>query len=322
MIIDAVNLASIDLNLLVAFEALMAERHVTRAAQRVGLAQSSMSNLLNRLRSMLHDEVLVRTSTGMQPTARALALAPAVAEALGLLRGALGPQPDFDPRTSHHRFTIAVTDYSDLVVVPPLTAALRQEAPFVDLTIRPITSLDEAVSALERGTVDLAIGGHLPDVPACRRFRLFKEHFVCVRSAASPGPLDLDHYLARPHVLFSPLGGDGLGGAVDVVLAAQGLGRRVAVTVPHVVALPFVVAATDLVGTVAKRIACRFADAASIVIEPCPIPLASFDIDLVMRRDRYENPVTGWLAELMRRVGDQEAKPMRPRRSRPASGMV
>ena len=106
-IIVAMNLAAIDLNLLVAFEALMEERHVTRAGQRIGLAQPSMSSALARLRALFDDDLLVRTAEGMQPTARALALARPVSEALEQIRRTLDSGPGFDPGSARRHFTIA-----------------------------------------------------------------------------------------------------------------------------------------------------------------------------------------------------------------------
>lgn len=297
------NLAAIDLNLLVAFEALLEERHVTRAGQRIGLAQPSMSSALARLRLLFDDEILVRTAAGMRPTAKALALAPAVGEALGLLRTALGPQKTFDAATARHRFTIAVTDYGDLVIVPALVSLLRKDAPGADLTVRPITDATGALAMLERGEMDAMIGGHLPSSRHCLRMRLFEERFVCVHDAgAVPGNLDAATYLARPHVLFSAVGGDGSAGAVDQVLAARGLQRRVAVTLPHVVAVPFAVAGSDLVATMAERIARRFAQSAGVAVQPVPYPVAPFDIDLLLRRKGEDDPAIAWLARTIRRA--------------------
>ncbi|MEZ2410317.1 LysR substrate-binding domain-containing protein [Bosea sp. RCC_152_1] len=302
-IIVPMNLAAIDLNLLVAFEALLEERHVTRAGQRIGLAQPSMSSALARLRLLFDDEILIRTAAGMRPTAKALTLAPAVSEALGLLRSALQPQTIFDAASARHRFTIAVTDYGDLVVVPALVSLLRNEAPGVDLTVRPITDAADALAMLERGEIDALVGGHLASSRHCLRMRLFEEHFVCVRDAgAELGSLDAAAYLARPHVLFSAIGGDGSAGAVDQFLAARGLQRRVAVTLPHVVAVPFAVAGSDLIATMAERIARRFAQSAGVAIEPVPYPVAPFDIDLVLRRKGESDPAIAWLAGLIRRA--------------------
>ncbi len=302
-IIAFMNLAAIDLNLLVAFEALLEERHVTRAGQRIGLAQPSMSSALSRLRLLFDDEILVRTAAGMRPTAKALAIAPAISNALDLLRSTLRPEQAFDPATTRHRFTIAVTDYGDLVIVPGLVSLLRKEAPGANLTVRPITDAADALAMLERGEIDAMVGGHLPSSRHCLRMWLFSEHFVCVRDAgAAPGNLDAAAYLARPHALFSAIGGDGSAGAVDQLLAARGLQRRVAVTLPHVVAVPFAVAGSDLVATMAERIARRFAQSAGVAIEPVPYPVAPFDIDLLLRRKGEDDPAIAWLARMIRRA--------------------
>ncbi|MGY4502176.1 DNA-binding transcriptional LysR family regulator [Bradyrhizobium sp. GM24.11] len=156
------NLASIDLNLLVAFEALMEERNVTRAGERVGLAQPSMSSVLTRLRALFGDDLFVRSASGMRPTAKALALARPISEALGQIRGVLAPASSFDPATARRRLSIAVTDYGDLVVIPPLVVALRREAPGIDLVVRPIIDAATSVANLEHGEIDALIGGHLP----------------------------------------------------------------------------------------------------------------------------------------------------------------
>ena len=119
-IIVHMNLAAVDLNLLVAFEALMEERNVTRAGQRVGLTQPSMSSALTRLRALFADDLFVRTGSGMQPTAKALSLARPISEALGQIRGVFEPGSAFEPARAQRRFSIAVTDYGDLIIVPPL----------------------------------------------------------------------------------------------------------------------------------------------------------------------------------------------------------
>jgi DNA-binding transcriptional LysR family regulator len=299
------NLASIDLNLLVAFEALIEERHVTRAGQRIGLAQPSMSSALMRLRVLFEDELFIRTASGMQPTARALALAGPVGDALNQIRGVLAREPGFDPAVVRHRFTIAVTDYGDLVVVPPLVTALRQEAPGVDLTVRPIVKVSESLEALEHGEIDVLIGGHLPDSPRTIRRVLFEERFACIQAAgAAPSDTSLsaDDYVRRPHVLFSSAGGDGAPGAVDKILAQTGLHRRVAMTLPHVTAVPFAVAGTDLIATMAERIARQFAKIVGISIVRLPYDVLPFAIDLVYVRRAQTSPATQWLIDVVSRV--------------------
>lgn len=297
------NLAAVDLNLLVAFEALIEERNVTRAGQRIGLAQPSMSSALMRLRSLFGDELFIRTAAGMQPTARALALARPIGEALAQIRQTLAPNAAFDPQTARRRMTIAVTDYGDLVVVPALVALLRQEAPGIDLIVRPIADATASLAALERGDVDALIGGHLPDSPRVERHRLFEEDFVCIRDKAYAAPLAPDDYLRLPHALFSAAGGDGSPGVVDTILAMEGHKRRVAVTLAHVVAVPFAVSGTDLVATMARRVAGRFAEIAGVALVPLPYEVSPFAIDLLHSRRVTSDPALAWFLAAIERAG-------------------
>jgi DNA-binding transcriptional LysR family regulator len=303
-IIAAMNLAAVDLNLLVAFEALMEERHVTRAAERIGLAQPSMSSALRRLRALFADELFLRVGAGMQPTEKALALAGPIGEALRQIRAALAPDQSFDPSTARRRITIAATDYGDLVLVPELMRLLRLEAPGIDLAVRPLTDATAALAKLERAELDALIGGHLPDSPRCVRHRLFEERFVCIRDATRANgsrQLSLDDYATLPHALFSAAGGDGLPSVIDALLARHALKRRVAVTLAHVVAVPFAVAGTDLVATMAERIARRFTDVADIAVVTPPFDMPAFAIDLIHTRRAAEDPALRWFLDAVSR---------------------
>src|SRR6185369_8188711 len=139
----AASCSSLDLNLLRVFDAVMAERSVLRASQRVFLSQSAVSHSLARLREMLEDELFVRTATGMQPTARALMMAPQVREALRVLEAAV-ELPTFVPATSTRQFTLAANDFATMVLASQLLQVLGREAPHIDLTIKPVTRIDLA----------------------------------------------------------------------------------------------------------------------------------------------------------------------------------
>ncbi|WP_310880902.1 LysR family transcriptional regulator [Bradyrhizobium brasilense] len=298
-IIATMNLSTVDLNLLVAFEALMEERHVTRAAERIGLAQPSMSSALRRLRALLADELFLRAGAGMQPTEKALALAGPIGEALRQIRSALAPAQGFDPAIARRRITIAATDYGDLVVVPELTRLLRIEAPGIDLAVRPLTDATVALAKLERGELDALIGGHLPESLRCVRHRLFEERFVCVRDARTNRSerLSLEDYATLPHALFSAAGGDGLPSVIDALLGRHGLKRRVAVTLAHVVAVPFAVAGTDLIATMSERIARRFTHLADIAVVAPPIDIPAFAIDLIHTSRAAQDPALRWFLD-------------------------
>jgi DNA-binding transcriptional LysR family regulator len=171
--------------------------------------------------------------------------------------------------------------------------------------VRPIIDPVASVTSLERGDVDVLIGGHLPASPRVTRCTLFTENFVCVRDtkrAEGKVRLTKDDYARLPHVLFSSAGGDGLPGAIDTMLARHGRKRRTAVTLAHVVAVPFAVAGTDLVATMAERIARRFARAAGISVVPVPYDVEAFNIDLLHTRRAMTDPALRWLVELVSRV--------------------
>ena len=152
----AVSFKTLDLNLLKVFDAVMEERSVLRASQRVALSQSAVSHSLARLREMLEDDLFVRTATGMQPTARALTMAPQVREALRSLEAAV-EQPRFVPAASTRQFTLAANDFTTMVLASPLLKILGLEAPAIDLIIKPVTRIDLA-EQIDLGRIDVAIG--------------------------------------------------------------------------------------------------------------------------------------------------------------------
>jgi DNA-binding transcriptional LysR family regulator len=162
-----------------------------------------------------------------------------------------------------------------------------------------------SVASLERGDVDALIGGHLPASTRIIRRTLFKENFVCIHDAKRAGRktrLSRDDYSRLPHALFSSAGGDGLPGAIDTMLARHGRKRRTAITLAHVVAVPFAVAGTDLVATMAERVARRFAGAAGVSVAPVPYDVEPFTIDLLHTRRAMADPALRWFIELVNRV--------------------
>ncbi|KYF55496.1 LysR family transcriptional regulator [Sorangium cellulosum] len=289
-----VHLASIDLNLLVVFDALLAEGSVTRAAARVGLSQSAMSHALGRLRALIDDPVLVRTPRGMIPTPRAQELAGPIREALAQIEATVARSPRFDPATARRSFSVATVDYVELILLPRLVQKLFADAPFVDLVARPYDS--DLWGSMETGKVDLAIG-MFPAVPAgFYRQRLLEEHYTCVVRRDHPvvrSKLTLKMYTSLPHALISPRG-DG-GGRVDEVLAEQGLSRRVALQIPHFLVAAHIVAQTDLVLTVPARIAQVFADMEALRVMKPPVELGGFSLDQVWHERQAKDPAHMWL---------------------------
>ncbi|HKX46113.1 MAG TPA: LysR family transcriptional regulator, partial [Planctomycetota bacterium] len=268
------NLRSVDLNLLVALDALVAERSVTRAGRRLGLSQPAVSNALRRLRETLDDPVLVRTSGGMVPTPRASELIVPVRALLAQIESVLVSEPRFDPTRDERVFRIAAVDHAWVVLVPPLAQRLVHEAPGIRVDFVPFSDTTE--QALESGELDAAVlvGGTPGRRPGFRRAELYDDHFDCLVRSAHPRigrQLDLETYLREGHVLASPR--SRRGGIVDRALQAQGVARRVHVIVPHFVAAPFVVAETDLVATLPRGVARPFAKMLGLRVLPPPIEL-------------------------------------------------
>lgn len=300
------NLSSIDLNLLVAFEALFDTRSVTLAGQRLHRAQPSVSNALGRLRTLFDDALFVRSSEGMVPTERAVALMPAIALALETIRQALSQGVAFDPGAARgRRFTIAASDYTDIVLVPHIVALLRREAPEADLRV---TALDRASiwEQLDQSTVDVAIGGHLAPPKRMRSQALYDETFVCMadrrhrllrRQAASANArIDLDTYLQLPHALFVPSGDSSARGVIDMRLDRLRGQRRVAATFAHIVALPYAVAGSDLVATLAGRVARKLAPSGTVIRAlPAELDDTAFSIDMVYSPRSEGDAAAAWL---------------------------
>jgi DNA-binding transcriptional LysR family regulator len=295
------HLASLDLNLIVALDALLSERSVTRAAERIGITQSAMSHALARLRVVTDDELLVRGSGGMVPTPRALALAPPIRRALDEVHGALRSPAAFDPKTARLRVRVATSDYSELILLPRLMRRLEREAPLVELRI--LAHIDDAPGLLSSGEVDLVIAPlrHRDNAPGVFAQKLFEESFVCVVRKGHPladRKLTLTRYTSAAHALIAPSGQ--AGSFVDDALAKLGTSRRVALTVPHFLVAPHVVATTDLILTLAARVASLLSRPLGLVVlEPPPeLRLHGFVISALWHERTHGDPAHKWVRDL------------------------
>ena len=291
----------IDLNLLVAFDALMSERNVTRAATRVGVSQPAMSAALSRLRNLLGDPLFQRSSAGLVPTARARDLAQPVAAALHQIALAMLSQPAFEPGTASVTFKLGLQDYPTLVLLPALVDALEHATPGISLNILAYNDRDTAVDLLDAGAIDVAIGvaPGLMDARILTR-PLMRDAFVTVVSADHPaasGPMDLRTYLDLRHVLVSPEGQ--LHGLVDQTLAQQGKQRKLALTVPQLFAVPAVIARTKMAATILERAAIQAQASHRLVMVPPPLALPDITFHLIWHRRSDSNPAQQWFREFI-----------------------
>jgi DNA-binding transcriptional LysR family regulator len=293
------KLADVDLNLLVALDALLGERSVTRAAKRLGVGQPAMSGALGRLRTMLGDPLLVRTSQGMQLTARAAELREPLADALGRIEQTLSPPGAFDAARAERTFVICTTDYFELVLLPPLSERLRAEAPRLRIEIRDVGE-KRIGHELAAGSVDLAIGPLRETAAGIYRQVLYDERLVCVVRADHPkvgAKLTVEEYAALGHVMVSPRGGTR--GFVDRMLAERGLERRVLLTTPHFLVAPAVAARTDLVATVAERLARQLERQLGLRVLELPLEVAPARHVALWHDRMHRDPGHRWLRRVL-----------------------
>jgi DNA-binding transcriptional LysR family regulator len=315
----SLHFQALDLNLLRVFDALIEERSVTRAGERLGLSQSAISHALNRLRYVLQDELFVRVADGMRPTTRAAEIAPRLREGLLQLQLALAPT-EFVPEQTERRFTITCGEYVGTVLMPGFIARIRAQAPNAELRIRP--SNMGVTEALLAGRVDLAIGSfrRVPEPFVCEP--LFQESRVWVLSADHPAAgeeLTLERLASLSHLIISATGEDehavdgfvsdhGLErlvtrsevGLLQGALAARGLRRVVGLTTPHFPAALAVVSRSDMAAPLPRRLAQAFAGQYRLKLFEPPYPSPPFDIMGLWRRDHGDEPAIAWLRGLLR----------------------
>lgn len=278
--LNKTNLARVDLNLLVLFEAVLEERHVGRAAVRLHISPSAVSHGLGRLRKLMHDPLFLRQPKGVVPTERAKQLALPVAEILDRTRQVMTSAEIFDPATSRRRFVLGAPDAVSAIILPSLLAELRREAPGIDIGVRNLVGqFEAALVELDHRALDVAL---LPLVKIPARFvarTLLEEvDFVIARRAGHPigKRLTMARYCDAPHVVVSVSGDPH--GMVDEHLAKIGKSRRVVLTVSNFMQALAIVAESDLVAALPRPFATAYAERFGVVIAEPPIPLSSSPI--------------------------------------------
>jgi DNA-binding transcriptional LysR family regulator len=300
------NLASVDLNLLVAFEALMAERSVTRAGQRVGLGQPAMSAALSRLRLIFKDELLVRVpGAPMRPTTKGASLCRPVSEVLARVRQVFDAETEFDPSAARAVFRIATSDHPGTLVLPRFLEVLAREAPGIDVRLFALDKRD-AFDLVDRNEIDLVIGSFRNIPKRIRRQRLYTDGYVCIARRGNPhlgkrGTMTLEAYVAAPHVLVTLAADDR--GVVDEVLAKHDLRRRVAVTVADFHLVPRIVERTDMIGHLPRRIAAELTHAFDLVVLDPPLPLPAWNVDVFWGGVSDAEPGAKWFRARLFEIG-------------------
>jgi DNA-binding transcriptional LysR family regulator len=297
------NLRSIDLNLLPVFEAVYAERSLTRAGETLHVTQPAVSNALARLRAAFGDPLFVRSGRGMTPTPAAQALIGPVREAMAKLRAGLDARSGFEPKTSDRVFNIAVRDVSASALMPGLAKHLQRVAPGVRLHCHQVERRDIPIE-LAAGRLDFAI-----DIPALARpdldsVALMSDPLVCALRRGHPGAgrrLTLQNFLELGHIAVSSRRAGRT--MVDEALSRIGEKLRPVMRLPHYQPAFHVVMASDLALVAPLSSARRY----GVTIRDLPFPAARLEVLLFWRRETAEEPAIRWMRDELIRAAQTDA---------------
>lgn len=287
-----------DLELLLIFDEIYKTGNVTRAADNLGLPQSTVSLGLGKLRGHFNDQLFTRTARGMVPTPRAQNAIEDVRRSLQALQHALADQPVFDPAASKREFRICMTDISEIVLLPRLLNHLRETGPGIHLEISKISP--DSPADLASGAVDLAVG-FMPHLEAgFYQQKLFDQHFVCLVANRHPrvgDTLSLEALRSEAHLRVRT---SGTGHAiVDRMLAREGIERNVVLNLPSFLGVARIVAQTELLAIVPQRYAAELASTEAVRLLPVPVELPSYQVKQHWH-ERYHADVSNrWLRQLL-----------------------
>ncbi|MCW2684121.1 MAG: Transcriptional regulator, LysR family [Blastococcus sp.] len=299
------NLHGVDLNLLVALDALLAERNVTRAAERLSIGQPAMSATLNRLRKLFDDPLLSRVGSELVPTPLAETLVRPVHEAISAIQSVLGVRGSFDPLTDHRTFTLVASDYVGLVLLRPLMRQLARAAPRVRLIVRPVTP--EFLADLRRDQIDLALVPQelMPDRIALPHEELFRDRYVCAVDADNQeigDTVTLEQLRRQPHLASS-------GGLLPALgqrqLGSLGLFPAAEVSTQTSLLAPFLLAGTGMITLVLERLGRQLEHVAGIRLVEPPVPLETITEAMYWHPRRADDPSHRWLREQLLRTAHE-----------------
>ncbi|MET0657210.1 MAG: LysR family transcriptional regulator [Steroidobacteraceae bacterium] len=300
--LNEIDVSRVDLNLLVLFEAVLEEKHVARAAQRLHLSASAVSHGIRRLRQTFNDPLFLKHPKGVVPTARALAMAPDIAQILAHVRQVVASAEAFDPARSQRRLVIGAPDALALVTLPPVLEEIEKTAPGMCIGVQNLQPA-ETLGALDARQIDVALYplDELP--PRFEGRELFKEEFVVAARAGHRlmKRLTLEGYCKARHVLVSTTSDPR--GFVDDVLEQLGHSRKVALTVPTFMLALAVIATSDMIGTLPRSIVDLHAKRLNVLSRNTPFPLSVSTIRAVSPKAAMQDRAVSWLMDMLQRHG-------------------
>ncbi len=295
------DIRSVDLNLLVALRLLLDECNISRAAERIGLSQPAMSRTLKRLQATLDDPILIRTKSGYRPSLRATEISDSLDRFLSDLE-LIFERPTFDPLTYQGEIRIGAPDYELFVVLPNILSEVRNQAPGIRIATQSISPDD--LSPLEDGVIDIALTAAPHTAAGFFRQKLFDEELVCAMSADNrhhSTELSLEKFASLGQLvnLVTPNIGPQI---IDTYLHNHGLKRTIVARTHNVLAAVQMVRGSDLISTMRRRVAEKFANEGGLIIHPHPVPLPKFDIYQYWHERQSTSPRNMWLRRIIANV--------------------
>lgn len=307
------NILRVDLNLLVYLDVLLRERNVTKSAAHLGITQPAMSNGLRRLRTLLDDPLLIRTSNGMVPTERALELQPQIRDVLANIERAIEPKRAFDASTAERVVRIMASDYAESTLIPTLLSRLAVEAP--NITLDVLTPSDVSLEDVEQGRVDMLLNRFDEMPESFHQSTVWRDDFSCLLSVDNPmnDNFDLENYLGGRHVWVSKTGmGASVGmnpqdskrlGWVDEALKVLGKERRIAVFTRHYLVAAMLSEQADLIATLPSQLARLQLNNPKVRSHKPPFDIPSFELKMAWSPLLQHNPYHQWIRRLVVEIG-------------------
>lgn len=295
-----IDIQDIDFNLIKAFDALMKTRSVTKAASSLGIGQPAMSHALSRLRDTFNDELFVRSTIGMRPTQRAIQVAAPVQRALSEIRTAIQDSIVFDPETEEFEFTVALSDYSECVLLPELMADVAATAPNFRLKVLQYGYFSYR-RLLEEKNVDLVVASVRREIPGYEHEHLFDDRRQCIYSRKLidiDPPISLKEYLSYRHIGVDRDGDES--SPVDIGLSRLGKTRTKALITPRFATLAPMLLRAPLIVTLPTRIARIFRHETDLVVSDLPFEVPSIEQSMIWHSHSSSAPAFVWLQQRIR----------------------
>jgi DNA-binding transcriptional LysR family regulator len=313
-----VNPRAINFQLLLAFDALMSDLQVTRAAKAIGVSQPAMSHMLSRLRDQFGDPLLVRTARGMEPTSYALSLIEPVKMALRQVNQLFDAQPSFDASSSKMDFTVRMGDMNGYLMLPTILREMQKVAPGISLNVKHL-SPSATILAIESGEVDFAVSTRLVHPKSVRSIDLVHDRMVCILRKGHPmakKPITLDAFLKLRHINIVQAKADTR--FVDDELVIHQRTRNVLLNISHWMAAPPIVEKTDLVAAISERMARQLNSRGQLSLRALPVGNPELIWRLYWHRRHDSLPAQVWMRSLVKRLYTELEKsdplPVRPPR--------